>query len=285
MHLPLDKILLRKQAPDIGPGREDVLWTPNQRRGFMTSLGVHFTVGIICLWISHHAALGISGPLSLDIGIVGAPPGPLAPPPPAGDAKAAPQEQADDDADEPDPRQAISITDSAVKVNKEKPKKETDQERLDRMRKNLRRLTPVKRNTQALNSLNKTLDGMKTARIGEKVRNEAINASFAGGGGGGGGGNGGTANPYLTAVSALLHQLWDQPSSSEVGGGKPVVFARLVILPDGSVKIAALVKRSGNGAMDASVERLLRGLRVVPAYSKYGLTGSSVKIDIQFNLD
>lgn len=84
---------------------------------------------------------------------------------------------------------------------------------------------------------------------------------------GGGGGPRGIVskevNEYYSKVEAFLKRRWNQPSI--FGGDRPKVLILFRVAADGRVVSARIQERSGNSAMDASVDEMLRGLTALPA--------------------
>jgi TonB family protein len=89
---------------------------------------------------------------------------------------------------------------------------------------------------------------------------------------------------YYSEVSRRLHGAWQKPDRSSVGNGSPQVGVSIKVRSDGSVASSRITSRSGVAAMDESVGRLLKGLRL-PAFSKYGLKSRELSIDIVFELE
>ena len=85
---------------------------------------------------------------------------------------------------------------------------------------------------------------------------------------GGGGGPVGVLDrdliAYYDKVAAYLKRQWNQPNQAALGGTMPKVEIRLKIDSAGRVLSANIFRRSGNRAMDASVEELIGKLKVLP---------------------
>lgn len=85
---------------------------------------------------------------------------------------------------------------------------------------------------------------------------------------GGGGGPVGVLDQDLIAyydkVAAYLKRQWNQPNQAALGGTMPKVEIRLKIDSAGRVLSANIFRRSGNRAMDASVEELIGKLKALP---------------------
>ena len=85
---------------------------------------------------------------------------------------------------------------------------------------------------------------------------------------GGGGGPVGVLDKDLIAyydkVASFLKRQWNQPNQAALGGTMPKVEIRLKIDSAGRVLSANIFRRSGNRAMDASVEELIGKLKVLP---------------------
>jgi len=90
---------------------------------------------------------------------------------------------------------------------------------------------------------------------------------------------------YYALVGAKLHAAWDQPTRAAAGGGNPCATVRITVQPNGRVRKATLIKKSGIMAMDASVARLLKELDRLPPYSGYGIDAASLDINVVFELD
>lgn len=119
------------------------------------------------------------------------------------------------------------------------------------------------------------------ARIGNRIRNVSL-------------GNIRSAGPAASAadmahffaiVQSKLYNAWKQPSRAEVASGKPTVTVSLTVLADGSVKSTRLVSRSGSGAMDGSVSAALGRVGRLPPLRSFGITSSSLTMEVLFELD
>jgi len=84
---------------------------------------------------------------------------------------------------------------------------------------------------------------------------------------GGGGGPRGIVSKevseYYYKVETFLKRRWNQPSI--FGGDRPRVLILFRVAADGRLISARIQERSGNPAMDSSVDEMLRGLSVLPA--------------------
>lgn len=116
------------------------------------------------------------------------------------------------------------------------------------------------------------------------------------GGGGSGGGTGagrgegsgpgsGLGDPFFTAIGTALYEAWVPPSRDDVGGGNPTVGVRITLRFDGTITAFQLSRPSGNTAMNASVEALMRSLRRLPAPASFGFTERVKTIEVRFGLD
>lgn len=85
---------------------------------------------------------------------------------------------------------------------------------------------------------------------------------------GGGGGPVGVLDKdlidYYDKVAAYLKRNWNQPNKAALNNSMPKVEVRLRIDNAGKVLSATIIRRSGNRAMDASVEELVQELKVLP---------------------
>jgi len=81
---------------------------------------------------------------------------------------------------------------------------------------------------------------------------------------------------YFAQVRDELYNLWEQPTSREVGGASPSVTIRLTISSYGTVTSASIVKQSGITAMDVSVKELLQRLKTLPRPPKGSMTFDAV---------
>ena len=212
-----------------------------------------------------------------------------------------------------------SPTGPAVLPAKADTKNETMAQRIERIRRSARPLTPVAatRNTKNAPPAKKLTAKDIAARLNDGIEpaNYASNGTGSGGGkgtnprgrgpgtqdgaidvggsgrGGGsgdgegdgeGGGGGGGNDPFLAAISAALHDAWETPSRAEIGSGDRAVAVKITLRSDGRVTAFQVTRPSGNAALDQSVEQMLRQLRRLPAPAKYG-SGAAVKtIDIMF---
>ncbi|HBC87006.1 MAG TPA: hypothetical protein DCZ94_08640 [Lentisphaeria bacterium] len=113
----------------------------------------------------------------------------------------------------------------------------------------------------------------------------------AGGRGGGPGLPGGIGAPggvgtmpasYYDSVSVYLYELWKQPSQAELKGLKPTVTVHISIDATGNVRSAQITKKSGNSAMDISVNELLTSLKNLPKPPQ-GALELDVSLEIEDN--
>jgi len=106
----------------------------------------------------------------------------------------------------------------------------------------------------------------------KKIQNQCKITNTTGGGGGPGlpggigtpGGAGTMPASYYDAVSVYLYDLWDQPGKAELKGLKPTVTVHISIDASGNVRSAQITKKSGNQAMDTSVEEMVSKLKTLP---------------------
>ena len=105
----------------------------------------------------------------------------------------------------------------------------------------------------------------RNAEMAKTLRSLSGTQGGTGTPGGGGGPRGIVSkevNEYYSKVEEFLKRRWDQPS---VFGDRPKVLILFKVAADGRVISVRIEERSGNAAMDASVENLLRGLKTLPA--------------------
>ena len=106
----------------------------------------------------------------------------------------------------------------------------------------------------------------RNAEMAKTLRSLSGTQGGTGTPGGGGGPRGIVSkevNEYYSKVEEFLKRRWDQPSV--FGGGRPKVLILFRVAADGRVISARIQERSGNAAMDSSVEKLLRDLKTLPA--------------------
>jgi len=90
-----------------------------------------------------------------------------------------------------------------------------------------------------------------------------------------GGGATGEDEAYWTRLGNYVKMRWTEPPGSLLGTTRPTVTIELSIAADGRVTGSRIIRRSGNRAMDDSVERMLAGLDRVPAPS-HGATSIQI---------
>ncbi|MFA4945429.1 MAG: TonB family protein [Lentisphaeria bacterium] len=94
------------------------------------------------------------------------------------------------------------------------------------------------------------------------------------------------AAEFFSALKAELDSRWREPSRAEVGGATPRVLVRLVILNDGTVKVASVARASGVGAMDASVRQLIAALQKLRSSPRqFNIAASQLEVEVAFELD
>ena len=176
-----------------------------------------------------------------------------------------------------------------------KPAQESELERISRIRRGLQTSGRGEALAKALANLDGNGSGGGAAggafdahaigsSISGQVRNNAVAvAGFSTQGGGGATANQGAS--YFADLSSRLHGMWNQPSRSEVGGGKPRATVSLSIASDGRVLSARITKGSARPAMDASIQRLLSSLTRLAAPADFGITSASLTIVVNFELD
>lgn len=90
---------------------------------------------------------------------------------------------------------------------------------------------------------------------------------------------------YLSAISQVLHQAWDQPTSASVPANQRVSRVRLVVTGEGRIVNAALAESSGSSVMDRSVLAIFDHQDQLPAPRRYGIAESRFTVTIAFTLD
>lgn len=106
----------------------------------------------------------------------------------------------------------------------------------------------------------------RNAAMARELRSLSGEIGGTGTPGGGGGPQGIVSkevNDYYYKVEAYLKRKWEQPSV--YGGDRPKVILIFRVDARGNIVYAKIQERSGNTAMDASVDKLLRSLKVLPA--------------------
>lgn len=88
---------------------------------------------------------------------------------------------------------------------------------------------------------------------------------------------------YLQQVQAVLYKSWRQPSRSMVGNRDLSVSVWLTIRENGTIRRWTMRRRSGNLAMDHSVEYCLGSLQRLPPFPP-GLTGDEISVNIRLQL-
>ena len=112
-------------------------------------------------------------------------------------------------------------------------------------------------------------DNARNARMIDLARQLRSMTGIPGGTGtpGGGGGPKGIVskevNDYYYKVEAYLKRRWEQPAV--YGDSRPKVIILFRVAADGRIISAVIQERSGNAAMDTSVERMLKSLQTLPA--------------------
>ena len=101
------------------------------------------------------------------------------------------------------------------------------------------------------------------ARVLRSLTGESGGTGTPGGPGGPKGVYSKEVNEYYYKVEAFLKRRWNQPSV--FGADRPKVLILFRVAADGRVISARIQERSGNAAMDSSVEQMLRGLTALPA--------------------
>lgn len=190
---------------------------------------------------------------------------------------------------------ATQTSPTGPEILKTAPRKtETPDERSARIRKGLVK-TPANRRPLPVPPISppsvarRISAGDVETRIRSRVQNVQASMNTGGGGGVPGAGQPGAADArgdqFLAALSAALHDAWNQPSRAEVGRGNPKVGVSITLRSDGTVTAFQITRPSGHAAMDSSVERLLRELRKLPPPAAFGITGAVKTIEVAFELD
>jgi TonB family protein len=200
--------------------------------------------------------------------------------------------------------------------------KETQEERLERIRRSARRITPPPKTAATRNAntaaadpktiRDRLLSGVSSAAgssgsgggrgagagSGSGGGGSGLGSGSGSGDGGGGSGHGsgggtgdetgpgnGPGDPFYTAIGAALHDAWEPPSRAEVGGGNPVVGVKITLRSDGTVTAFQISRASGCAPMNQSVEALLRSLRSLPAPASFGFREAVKVIEVRFTLE
>ena len=116
----------------------------------------------------------------------------------------------------------------------------------------------------------------------EKLAKDLRTNAAPGGAGGPMGKYSPDANDYYQKVGAYLRSKWvDQPDVSALGGSRPFVVVMFHISPNGRILSTRIEQPSGVAVMDASVQRFLRTLTVLPAPPNRNMTRFSVTMRIE----
>ncbi|MFA5203923.1 MAG: TonB C-terminal domain-containing protein, partial [Lentisphaeria bacterium] len=219
-------------------------------------------------------------------------PVPPKPAPPTPPAPPAPSEPAVKPAFVPLKRLSSLPPKAGPKPARIKPAGESEAERISRIRGGLKRTDLGRAVAQALASPGGAPGGMAggsfdAAAIGSSIRGQVRNAITTGSFStqGGGRATASQSASYFADLSSRLHSLWNQPSRSEIGGGRPRAVVSLTIAGDGRVLGTRLTRPSNRPAMDASIQSLLAGLSRLAAPADFGITGNSITVVVNFELD
>jgi len=87
---------------------------------------------------------------------------------------------------------------------------------------------------------------------------------------------------YRTAVFNAYYQAWKTPEGTT--HNLPVTDAKIVVLRDGTVTLSEIVNKSGDTAMDRSVQRALNAVRHLPPFPP-GAQEAERSFIIRFNLE
>jgi len=182
------------------------------------------------------------------------------------------------------------------------PKTVAESTRLQKIREGLRKtLQPRTATARTGGTAAKINSETIRSRLGNQIKNEVVSVQVGGGlpggnsliaGGSpngtglfGGSGGSGRGDPFMDAISAVLHDAWQQPTRAAVGEANPVVRVKLTVQADGSISDYGVVKASGNAAMDVSVITLFRSLKKRPPLADLGKSVPELTLTVDFKLD
>ncbi|MFA5205108.1 MAG: energy transducer TonB [Lentisphaeria bacterium] len=251
-----------------------------QRQGWVCSLLLHGACLLAFFLLGWRMPQAASGPVGLEVLMGEAVPA----------SRGSPPAHAAEEAEEPEtaaksPAAKLSNAESSVKVTAPKKTVESEAEKIARIRKGLKKTSKKQLAAKALAAMNK-MERFDAGAIGNSLSGQVRNigvARFSTQGGGGAGGAQGAS--YFAAVTAQLHDQWDQPSRAEAGDGRPRVVVSLTIAADGRVTNARVTSASGRAAMDSSVRELLAGLSRLAPPRDFGISSSSLTLVVNFELD
>ena len=96
---------------------------------------------------------------------------------------------------------------------------------------------------------------------------------------------GATYASYTSFVDFIYRRAWAPLKPRETGDRSASVIARVIIARDGSVISDTITKRSGNAALDKSVQAALDSVRTIGRPFPEGATDSQREFEIEFNLE
>lgn len=138
----------------------------------------------------------------------------------------------------------------------------------------------------------KVYRGGSRPNIGKRSQHTISETSYTGTKGGQGtpGGGGGpkgilTTNAvkaYHEKIKDYVFRRWNQPTKAALNNTEPTVIIRITIDDSGRIKSCRILNRSGNIAMDRSVQELIENLRALPVPPSGYL---SREIDVTMEID
>ena len=150
----------------------------------------------------------------------------------------------------PKPKKNTLLSASEIKISKKRVK-------------NPGRTSSEQQNQTSAEERARRARNAEVARTLRSLTGEIGGKGVPGGGSGPKGIESKEVNDYYSKVETFLKRRWEQPSI--YGSQRPKVIILLHVAADGRIVSASIRERSGNTAMDASVERLIRDLRALPA--------------------
>lgn len=140
----------------------------------------------------------------------------------------------------------IKVSRKKVKrtVTPRKKKKSAAQLRAERIRALLRNYDKNNTNDSSGNFRHRSVNKNNTERAKAVTSREMLN--------------------YYEQVRVFLMSSWRQPNAAQLNNTRPEVKVLIHVDASGRIVSAKIVKRSGNRAMDESVETLLRKVRILP---------------------
>lgn len=140
----------------------------------------------------------------------------------------------------------IKVSRKKVKhtVTPRKKKKSAAQSRAERIRALLRNYDQNNAKDSSGNFPHRSVNKNNTGRVKAVTSREMLN--------------------YYEQVRVFLMSSWRQPNAAQLNNARPEVKVLIHVDASGRIVSAKIVKRSGNRAMDESVETLLRKVRILP---------------------